>query len=236
MKASELRHVAVCVACLGFTSLVTGQTEVALPKGEALFTDYNARTFPMSPKAGETIALDRVDLPLLSAAVFHETNRRRARHRLPALTYDPAARRAATLQAQIMARTKEISHENEGVPEHATLERRLASVGLKPRFAAENLAYTFAVRYRAGERLYVREENGQKVFSAKPGGPPVRAHTYLSFAQAVVDQWMNSQGHRENLLHRDAQALGVGCRAVTNDSGFPMVYCCQVFYTPLTKH
>ena len=132
-----------------------------------------------------------------------------------------------------MAKTGDVSHEHAGNPRNATLTKRLAGVGLNPRFAAENLAYTFAVQYRSGDRLYVRKENGERIMSYKPSGPALPPHTYVSFAKAVVDQWLTSPGHRENLLHRDPKFLGVGCRPGTDESGLPMIYCCQVFYAPM---
>lgn len=207
---------------------------MAAAGADALYSGHNWKTFAKLSQAQAPIVFERVDLNLLSAAIFHETNRRRANNKLPALGFDTAAGRAADLQAQIMAKTGEISHENRN-PQYATLGQRLAAVGLKPRFAAENLAYTFAVQYRSGERLYVREENGEKVFSYRPAGPPLAPHTYVSFAKAVVDQWMDSPGHRRNLLHREPKFLGVGCRPAKDEAGLPMVYCCQVFYAPLQE-
>jgi uncharacterized protein YkwD len=153
-------------------------------------------------------------------------------HKLPLLTFDAAAGRAADIQAQLMMQTGDVSHEHPENPKYATLTERLSAAGLKPRFAAENIAYTFAVQYHSGDKLYVRDENGQKVFSLKPNGPALAPHTYISFAKSVVDQWMNSPGHRENLLHREPRFLGVGCRPAKDDSGLPMIYCAQVFYTP----
>ena len=206
---------------------------VAAPATDALYSQHSWKTFANLPQARAPIVFERVDLNLLSAAIFHETNRRRANHKLPPLAFDAAAKRAANLQAQIMEKTGDVSHENPGNPQYETLTKRVTAVGLKPRFAAENLAYTFAVQYRSGDRVYVREDNGQKIFSYKPDGPPLAAHTYISFAKSVVDQWMNSPGHRQNLLHREPTFLGVGCRPATGESGLPMIYCCQVFYTPL---
>jgi len=202
-------------------------------EGSALYTEHNWKSFANLPLARAPIVLERPNLNLLSAAIFHETNRRRANNRLPALGFDAAAKRAADLQAQIMAKTGDVSHENPGNPQYATLSQRLAAVGLNPRFAAENLAYTFAVRYRSGDRLYVREENGQKIFSYQPNGPPLPPHTYVSFSKSVVDQWLNSPGHRRNLLHSEPKFLGVGCRQAKDESGLPMIYCCQVFHAPL---
>ena len=212
-----------------FIFTLSGQ---AAPAGGASVYEHNWKSFANLPEARAPIVFEQVNLNLLSAAIFHETNRRRASHRLPALAHDSSAKRAANIQAQIMARTGEISHDHAGNFEHATLSKRVASVGLKPRFAAENLAYTFAVQYRSGERLYVREENGEKVFSYHPGGPPLRPHTYITFAKSVVDQWMNSPGHRRNLLSREPTYLGVGCRPAKAESDLPMIYACQVFYAP----
>ena len=220
------------VVCLCFVLLVH-EGGAAPATDDGLYAEHDWRSFAKLPRAQAPIVFERVDLDLLGAAIFHETNRRRASHKLRPLAFDPATERAANLQAQIMAKTGEISHENPEDPKHATLEKRLDAVGLKPRFAAENLAYTFAVQYRSGDRLYVRDENGHKIFSYRPDGPPLRPHTYAGFAKAVVDQWMASPGHRRNLLHQEPKFLGVGCRATTDGSGLPMVYCCQVFYAPL---
>ena len=216
-----------------FFVLLTHPLRAAAPANDALCSQHNWKTFAALPQASAPIVFERVDLNLLSAAIFHETNRRRANHKLPPLAFDTGAKRAANLQAQIMAKTGDVSHENPGNPEYETLKKRVAAAGLHPRFAAENLAYTFAVQYRSGERVYVREKNGEEIFSYKPDGPPLAAHTYTSFAKSVVDQWMNAPGHRQNLLHREPTFLGVGCRPATGESGLPMIYCCQVFYAPL---
>jgi uncharacterized protein YkwD len=224
-----LRSTAACFWVLP----VTIQCLTAAPADTRPYADYNSKTFAKLPAARAPIDFEHVDVNLLSAAIFHETNRRRANDNLPVLKFDPATRRAANLQAQIMAKTGDVSHEHPDNPQYATLEKRLAAVGLAPRFAAENLAYTFAVQYLSGDRVYVREQNGRKIFSYEPNGPPLQPHTYVTFAKAVVEQWLNSPGHRRNLLHRDPAFLGVGCRPGTGDSGLPMVYCCQVFYTPL---
>jgi uncharacterized protein YkwD len=220
------------VASLCFL-LFTDPALSAPPAADALYSEQSWKTFAQLSQARAPIVFERVDLNLLSAAIFHETNRQRANQKLSPLAFDSAARRAANLQAQIMAKTGDVSHENPGHPQYETLSKRLTSVGLAPRFAAENLAYTFAVQYRSGDRVYVREENGHKIFSHKPDGPPLASHTYISFAKSVVDQWMNSPGHRQNLLHREPTFLGVGCRPATGESGLPMIYCCQVFYAPL---
>jgi len=126
-----------------------------------------------------------------------------------------------------------VSHEHPDNPRYQTLKERLSSVGLKPRFAGENIALTFALQYESGRPFFVRTQNGQKIFSATPDGPPIPPHTYLSFAQELVTQWMRSPGHRENILHADAKFLGTASRPARDDSGMPIFYSCQVFFAPL---
>src|SRR5687767_13401718 len=131
--------------CMGpgavvYLCFVFSQQVLAAPGGDAFYSEHNWKTFANLPQARAPIVFERADADLLCAAIFHETNRRRANTKLPALAFDAAATRAANLQARIMATTGEVSHENSGNPQYATLSKRLASVGLNPRFAAENLA------------------------------------------------------------------------------------------------
>ena len=47
----------------------------------------------------------------------------------------------------------------------------------------------------------------------------------------VVNGWMNSEGHRKNILNPDLEYLGVGCYLEKGDRGFSS-YWAQMFYTP----
>ncbi len=47
----------------------------------------------------------------------------------------------------------------------------------------------------------------------------------------VVNGWMNSDGHRKNILNPDLEYLGVGCYLEKGDRGFSS-YWAQMFYTP----
>ncbi len=198
-----------------------------------LFTQYTADSFEHLPKAGQPIDFSSVNEDLLSAAVFHETNRRREQNKLSALRYEPKAQAAAKIQAQAMAAGQFVSHEN-NLPGKKTLLDRARSVGLKPHLIAENVASCFGLRYKSGTPFYKRHENGQTVASATPDGPPLPRHTYLSFAKALLDEWMHSPEHRKNILQPAAQFLGCSCRLPKENKNSPMVvfYCDQVFFTP----
>jgi uncharacterized protein YkwD len=221
----------MCLLILCATSEASAQSPSS--SSPSLFQNYSYETFAKLPQAQAPIDLERPQKTLLDAAVFHETNRRRTRNNLPPLGYNDSVRQAADLQARLMKQYSSVSHENPSEPKYKTLQDRLASVGLRPRFAGENVALTFGLQYESGRPFYIRTENGQKIFSATPDGPPMPPHTYLSFAKELVTQWMQSPGHRKNILHGEPKFLGTACRPARDDSGMPIFYNCQVFFTPL---
>jgi len=206
----------------------------AAQPGTALF-QLSPDQFSATREAKDEIRFEAVKSELLSAAVLHETNRRRVAEGLPALKHHAKAIQAAEIQSQIMKKRGSISHENPEVPKHGTLIKRVESVGVKPGFAAENVATAFGLSYVSGRSFYKREGRGKTVFSYTPEGPGMPPHTYESFARALVEAWMNSPGHRKNILHESAEYLGASCVASLAKSEMPIFYCTQVFLAPLKR-
>lgn len=191
--------------------------------------------FAKSDLAQRSVNFTKPDTNLLSAAVFHETNRRRKEHKLPEFKFHPRALQAAALQSDLMRKKGEISHENPESKKYRTLEDRLKASGLEYKFAAENVATAFGLRYESGAPFYKRVENGRTLFSLTPDGPPIQSHSYLSFARALVDSWMNSPGHRKNILNPAGIYLGASCLPAKSQPGMPIFYCTQVFFSPMAK-
>lgn len=201
-------------------------------RGKRLHREFSAEAFFELESVGKPLDFGDLDHALLSAAIFHETNRRRAAHDRPALRYLPELRSAARIQAQGMRRTQAVSHQHPD-PEVASLGERLAEVGLEPRFQAENVAMVFGIRYESGSDYFPRREDDRWVLSATPDGPPIPPHSYGSFAASLVDGWMNSPGHRRNLLHRSAEFVGHACLHQPSPKSPDQFYCAQVFFAPL---
>lgn len=72
--------------------------------------------------------------------------------------------------------------------------------------------------------------NGQDCFSVYPSGYYYYGENiaagYVS-AESVVNAWMNSSGHRANILSKDFKSIGIGC--VKSDDGRYYVYWTQCF-------
>lgn len=195
----------------------------------------SAEEFLDSRDARRKIDLDRVDDELLAAAVFHETNRRRAKAGLPPLRHRAELDDAAMMQARDMARRGKLTHDHSDGDLREPLDRASAA-GLEPRFVAENIATAFGIRYESGRSVYVLDGSGVEEgrgdfqrFSYEPRGEPIPNHTYRTFARDLVDGWMGSHNHRRNILHGEPTHMGHACVRGTSDKGMPVFYCAQEF-------
>lgn len=195
--------------------------------------DMTPAQFRNSPDAGREIDWRNPGLDLIAAAIFHETNRRRLAAKRPALKHSVDAATAARWQSEVMARERFLDHENPVDPGLRTLDDRVRRAGLKIRMASENVALAFALRYEAGREFFTRKgRGGRPEFSYTEKGSVIRMHSPLSFATALLDQWMDSPGHRENILSTEPTHLGCHAAPATNDLEMPVFYATQVFFAP----
>ena len=109
------------------------------------------------PELRESIDVEALNRPLLAAAIFHETNRRRAAEGMPALQPLDRLNDAADMQAAMMALRQQMGHENP-IPRQGTPWLRVKETGLEPEWVAENVAMT-PVLDPPKTGLFVRIEN-----------------------------------------------------------------------------
>jgi uncharacterized protein YkwD len=182
-----------------------------------LYGELDIEDFLELPAANAEIDLEAVDYPLLHAAVFYLTNRERVRHGRTPLEHHPALEAAAQGHSIAMRDHGFFSHTSplQGL---TTVRDRVGAEGMQTRGVGENIAISFGIKYQPGRSIAVPSRN-DGVFSYSYGGDPIPPHTYLSAAEDVVKQWMNSPGHRRNILRSSYRLLGVGA-AHFKDSSF----------------
>ncbi len=227
-----IRWLITTLLALGVLATLASASPDASDRILHLHRGMDAGGFAKLKKLDEPIDFSDIDRDLLAAAVFHETNRRRAGHELPPLRFMPRLREAARIQSRDMRKRNEVSHRG-SEPSIRSLDDRLEKVGLSGRFRAENVAMVFGIRYEAGPEVYTREEGGRTVFSRQPGGPAIEPHSYRSLAKHLLDSWMDSPGHRRNILRSEASALGTACIAQESNDHPKRFFCTQVFFAPL---
>lgn len=145
------------------------------------------------------------DADLLGQAVLIETNRARCGNGLEPLIGDPALQQAAALHARDMARLGFFSHESP-VPGRETMMARARQAGAGYRWVSENIIEARYMAYESRRRYEVIDPALCEFVYAD--GTPIDAHTYASLAREVIRRWMDSPGHRRNLLHLTHRAHG----------------------------
>jgi uncharacterized protein YkwD len=182
-------------------------------------------------KVQARIDLQQLNHDLLSAAVFHETNQRRKNNGKGTLKHLPRLDEASRMHARDMAEYEYVAHMNPREQELETPLDRVREVGLDDiRFVAENVASHFGMQYESGETIFPMERDGNTEYYYQPGGKPIPNHTYRSFAESLVDDWMSSPGHRRNILSEKSEFLGAGCSMGEGEMGPVKFYCTQLFF------
>jgi uncharacterized protein YkwD len=164
---------------------------------------------PSEEPMDRVISLETFDHALLSRAIFRETNHVRAAHGLRPLAPLPGLDDAADDQAWYTALDLHAGHGNPLPSEHNVAER-VAHFGLQASRVAENSIMMQARR---------------------PVDAPNSDYTYAEYAALLLEGWMNSPDHRENVLNPVFRNLGCGARLAhglsLNDQ---RIFAIQVFF------
>ncbi|MEM8802235.1 MAG: CAP domain-containing protein [Pseudomonadota bacterium] len=154
----------------------------------------------VSKQAAQTVVpTGQISQALLDSVVRAEVNFHRCRAGLSALRdAGSGLDRQAAKHSQWMARSQQLSHRST-VPGLATLKQRVTASGVNYRTGSENIGMVH--RYQIDNRRFKILNSGQCKFATKEG-QALPAHSYASLGRHIVNLWMNSPGHRKNILDR----------------------------------
>ena len=147
---------------------------------------YNYNSFQKLEFIHEKIQRDKIDYDLLNASIFFATNIQRVKYKRKPFEFSKALYLAAQEHSEDMVKYNFYSHTSK-VKGKKTMSDRLNRVGISNAYMAENI-YNFFLN-----------------------GP-----TYWSLAEGLVEGWMNSKGHKANILNRDYRYLGCGSKYYFN--------------------
>lgn len=150
------------------------------------YTGYTVETFKQFRAVHQKIAGSKFNHRLLDAALFFRTNEERIKNNLPQFNFSIALEKAALGHSIDMVQHNFYAHTSP-VPGSQNMTDRLKRVGVDYRTCAENI-YNF--------------------FDEDP--------TYWSLASKLVEGWMNSSGHRSNILNPSLTYLGCGAWPYNN--------------------
>ncbi len=211
--------IAGCASALnmGWATETSEAVEAPVTSLEWTVTDYDNfdfNSFEQLPRANQRIDMENINYALLHAAIFYESNRQREEQGVQQFSHSPALERAAKGHSDDMTANNFFAHKSP-VSGRETSAKRLAIAGASGGASAENIALSFGIEYEANRPVATPAQNGG-YFSYSFGGEPIQNHTYIGLAKAVVKQWMESPGHRVNLLNPTYIFLGTGSSHYTD--------------------
>jgi uncharacterized protein YkwD len=180
------------------------------------YTRLSHTNFRSETDFSKPLNFGNIDFERLHAILFFLTNEVRVRNRLKPLEYSEKLELTARMHANDMVTRNFFSHLNTFENHKKTPNDRARLSGISNPFLAENIIEGYGLRYTANETVYTP---GRGKFSETENGELLQAHTYLSFSETQIKNWMNSKDHRKNIL--SPEALQLGCAvAYFVDSGF----------------
>ena len=190
------------------------------------YSDYDINTFFSIVNLQHKITKLFVDIDLLNAAVFWFTNIERKKFNLNRFKFHDKLMQTAVLHSEQMRVHNFFSHENPYDAKYKTLDNRIESV-IDNNFRGfmcwgENIAYDPVIK--ANERFTIENRNGiPRFFSTS--GKEIVPYSHSELAKIVVEGWMNSPGHRDNILNPDFEYLGCGCAKYEEQgNGYSVLY------------
>ncbi len=177
------------------------------------YSKYNLNTFLNLSELKASLSEDLSTAELLDATIFWLTNLERKKYALKPFQFHPKLRQMALLHSNQMRLHHFFSHENPHEERYKTLTHRLDRVKDRTFDGFMTYGENIALYPTLKEGSFVvRASNGYTHFY-NPDGTEMTPYNYLEYAQEVVKGWMNSPGHRANILNPSYEYLGCGCAA-----------------------
>lgn len=174
---------------------------LAVAVGAAILMTANvaeACSRSMPAKASQIVVpTKRINQNLFDDAVRAEVNYHRCRAGLRAVgDAGNGVTKVAQGHSSWMASRQILSHKST-VPGRSSLSQRIKSTGVSFRTGSENIGMVH--RYQIDNRRFQIVDSASCRFQTREGRP-LPAHSYASLARHIVQLWMDSPGHRKNIL------------------------------------
>lgn len=167
-------------------------------KNPDYYKDYNYLSFFNISELSNIVRFNELNVDLLNAAIFHETNHERIKSKIPICSFHSKLLDLSMLHSLQMKLFAFFSHENQFERKYRTLSDRLGSL------KSESFVGFMCVGENISDMKYFTSANFPNIGISQP-------LSYLYITKQVVEGWMNSEGHRLNILNPDFRFLGCGC-------------------------
>lgn len=195
---------------------------------ESMYLQYTYQTYTQFEAFNQEIDPEDVDEALLNAAIFYETNKQRAAQKVSEFVFDAALSRAAQGHSNDMVSRDFFSHTSPIATKKELIDR-VKLEGISTSYVGENIIQGFVIQI--GEDPYYPPSTPGGDFT-RADGSVIGMYNYSKFAAYLVTRWMNSPGHRRNILDTQFTKLGCGSAFYFDTSSnhtLPSMKCTQCF-------
>jgi uncharacterized protein YkwD len=160
---------------------------------------------------------------LIDAALFHATNEQRIKYNLPAFSYNFLVHKAAIGHSEDMIEQDFYNHVNPYT--RRKLEDRIISYTIEFKRMAENIAQHDLIETGKNPNYCFQFPKGDNDFIYRDcqTKQPLQMMTYAKFARNVVNAWMNSPHHRDNIM--DVRYKAMACSAKFSKNSYKTKNC-----------
>lgn len=192
---------------------------------EEEYNNHDYLSFYSREDVNQRINIENFDAGLLEAAIFYASNEVRIKKKKPIFSFHSTLQKSSRIHSSQMEKFDFFDHSNRKNKKLKTLSQRIEKAGGGFLGFGENLAKMNI--YVLGKKgTYFVNKQGEIV---NKQGTPLLTKTYKELAVYVVDKWMHSKGHRENIL-RDYTFLGCGVsNLISGQDGIPEILITQNF-------
>jgi uncharacterized protein YkwD len=185
------------VLSIAFGTFPAGQKTDAL-------CNMSSMDFLLQTSLDKTVDYSNPDTSILDAAIFHLTNVERKRIGLKALKFSKALYKSSMLHNAEMIRHGYLSHQNKRGMDFFD---RILQQDKSFRMGAENIATILPFKVGASVKYTYKKRNGKFEYHTLDG-KPLLLETYRTMATKLVANWMNSPGHKKNILNKELTHIG----------------------------
>lgn len=172
-----------------------------------------AEVFFNLPEVQAPINAQNPDYQLLQAAIFQATNQARMAEGFNQLAYHSALEKAARLHSENMRKKNFFAHLTPRSHRLKTPQQRIQKYSDAFKSSAENLA-RYAIYKLEGKGTFFVTQDGELVDRNQK---PLSPETYGRLSQKIVRGWMDSPGHRSNILGTFSH-MGIGLSDVFKEN------------------
>lgn len=234
VRSSSLAHMRRIVFAIGLLTAIgeaphvcvaaedSATTQPSSSAGETSRTASGSDRTTATSSPSDEISTPSVDHELISELIVKYTNEERKKAGLNPVQSDKALARLAAKHSRDMA--------TRGYFSHASKREDVPDVAFDDRVSLEKLGYQ-----RTGENIALQPiVQSKQIRTTRSSSGEVSRDitrdfsTYDELARKTVEGWMNSPGHRKNILTPEFNLIGIGV-GIGEREGTPYAYITQDF-------